>query len=145
MTDHIRFVGAGKMVSAIVHSLLRSGAFSADQISCCSAKDGTSEKLSQATGISRFDSVEEMLANPTTILVLGCKPQQLGEMPTSVSDSTSGCLILSIMAGIPMARLKHVFPTPGMWFVRCQIPPGRLDMESPATYLTNHPLRKIVR
>ena len=110
MTDHIRFVGAGKMVSAIVHSLLRSGAFSADQISCCSAKDGTSEKLSQATGISRFDSVEEMLANPTTILVLGCKPQQLGEMPTSVSDSTSGCLILSIMAGIPIARLKHVFP-----------------------------------
>ena len=56
MTDHIRFVGARKNGSAIVHSLLRSGAFSADQISCCSAKDGTSEKLSQTTGISRFDS-----------------------------------------------------------------------------------------
>jgi len=110
MTNRISFVGAGKMVSAIVHSLLRSDAFSAEQISCCSAKDGTSEKLSQATGISRFNSVEDMLATPTSILVLGCKPQQLGEMPPSVSDLTSGCLILSIMAGIPISRLSQVFP-----------------------------------
>ena len=110
MNDRICFIGAGKMVSAIVHSLLRSNAFSADQISCCSARDGTSEKLSKDTGISRFESVEEMLASPTSILVLGCKPQQLGEMPPSVCDSTSGSLILSIMAGIPVSRLKQVFP-----------------------------------
>ena len=103
-TCTIGFIGAGKMVSAIVRSLLREGTFSPNSLSCCSANDGTSEKLSQATGISRFDSVEEMLANPTSILVLGCKPQQLGEMPTSVSDSTSGCLILSIMAGVPISR-----------------------------------------
>ena len=110
MNQKISFIGAGKMVSAIVHSLLRSGAFSSDQISCCSANDGTSEKLSSATGISRFDHVEQMLAMHPSLLVLGCKPQQIGDMPPSIANATSGCLILSIMAGIPIARLHEVFP-----------------------------------
>ncbi|MEK9783740.1 MAG: NAD(P)-binding domain-containing protein, partial [Opitutales bacterium] len=72
MNPSIAFVGAGKMVSAIVKSLLRANSFSPEQISCCSAKDGTSEKLSEETGILRFDSVESMVAQSPSVLVLGC-------------------------------------------------------------------------
>ncbi len=107
---NIAFVGAGKMVSAIVHSLLRAESFSPNSISCCSANDGTSEKLAESTGINRFESVDDMLASSPSVLVLGCKPQQLSELPSSVAENSSECLILSIMAGITLPRLAQVFP-----------------------------------
>ena len=110
MIHTIAFVGAGKMVSAIVHGLLRTNSFSANQISCCSAKDGTSEKLAQSTGISRFESVEDLLAESPSVLVLGCKPQQIKDLPESISKSSAGCLVLSIMAGITTHKLSEAFP-----------------------------------
>ena len=81
MNHSIAFVGAGKMVSAIVHGLLRSKSLSPAQICCCSAKDGTSQKLAKSTSIGQFDMLEEMLSTKPSILVLGCKPQQLSELP----------------------------------------------------------------
>jgi pyrroline-5-carboxylate reductase len=110
MKIKVAFVGAGKMVSAIVKSLLRAKNFEAADIACCSANDGTSEKLSGETGIIRFDSIEEMLAAKPDLLALGCKPQQLTMLPDSVTKSTEGTLILSIMAGITLDRLNCVFP-----------------------------------
>ena len=120
MSHTIAFVGAGKMVSAIVHGLLRTNSFSENQISCCSAKDGTSEKLAQSTGISRFDSVEELLAQSPSILVLGCKPQQIKDLPESISKSSTGCLVLQSwlvstkdIRGIPSRNLVHSMPSRG--------------------------------
>ena len=77
----LAFVGAGKMVSAIVHSLIRSKSFIPEEIACCSAADGTSDKLAKQTGVLRFDSIEEMLAASPSVLILGCKPQQINELP----------------------------------------------------------------
>jgi pyrroline-5-carboxylate reductase len=45
-----------------------------------------------------------------SILVLGCKPQQLSEIPPEINQSSEGMVILSIMAGITLERLKKVFP-----------------------------------
>ena len=106
----LAFIGAGKMVSAIVHSLIRSKSFIPKEIACCSAADGTSDKLAKETGILRFDSIEEMLLSSPTVLILGCKPQQIKELPTSIAELSSGCMILSIMAGIPIVRLSKKFP-----------------------------------
>lgn len=110
MTDtQIAFVGAGKMVSAIVKSLLRAEVFQPNEVACCSANDGTSEKLSKSTGIVRFGSIEEMIAAKPDLLVLGCKPQQLAQLPDSVGLTSEGNLVLSIMAGITLKRLGGVF------------------------------------
>ena len=98
------------MVSAIVRSLLRGETFKPEQIGCCSANDGTSEKLSLDTGIARFESVDQMLEKSPRTLVLGCKPQQLSELPLSIAEKTEYCLILSIMAGITLKRLQRSFP-----------------------------------
>jgi pyrroline-5-carboxylate reductase len=106
----IAFVGAGKMVSAIVKSLLQSETFDPASMACCSAQDGTSEKLTEETGILRFDSIEEMLDTKPDVLMLGCKPQQLAQLPGSVGQSSEGSLVLSIMAGITLDRLRSVFP-----------------------------------
>ena len=110
MNNKIAFIGAGKMVSAIVKSLISSGTFVADEISCCSANDGTSEALSKETGISRFESVDQLLQSEPNILVLGCKPQQFAELPNDVANLSKDMLILSIMAGITLARLDKSFP-----------------------------------
>ena len=110
MNLEIAFIGAGKMVSAIVRSLLRAGTFEPQQIACCSANDGTSEKLSSDTGIYRFENIDQMLEKSPQTLVLGCKPQQLSELPLSVAEKTEDCLILSIMAGITLKRLQQSFP-----------------------------------
>ena len=108
--NEIAFIGAGKMVSAIVKSLLKSGVYKSKDISCCSAKDGTSEKLSKDTGIIRRENIQDLLScNPKT-LVLGCKPQQISELPKEVSELTENILILSIMAGIPLKKLSATFP-----------------------------------
>ena len=110
MNLEIAFIGAGKMVSAIVKSLLRGGTYKSEQIACCSANDGTSEKLSTDTGIARLESVDQMLEKSPRTLVLGCKPQQLSELPLSIAEKTEDCLILSIMAGITLKRLQQSFP-----------------------------------
>ena len=110
MINNIAFIGAGKMVTAIVKSLLNSSTFEANSISCCSAQDGTSNLLSKETGILRKENIEELLSANPDILVLGCKPQQLSELPEEISQLVSGTLVLSIMAGISLPRLKNSFP-----------------------------------
>jgi pyrroline-5-carboxylate reductase len=110
MSHEISFIGAGKMVSAIVKSLLRLNAVEAKKISCCSANDGTSERLAQETGITRYENITQLIQDNPNLLVLGCKPQQITELPANILESSSNTLILSIMAGITLSRLKKSFP-----------------------------------
>ena len=105
--SRLAFVGAGKMVSAIVRSLLSNDFYIAQNLICCSANDGTSEKLSQQTGIRRAESIEKLLSFEADILILGCKPQQLGEIANQFSNLQSKCIVLSIMAGINLERLSN--------------------------------------
>jgi len=110
MTNRIAFVGAGKMVSAIVKSLLNSNLFNKEDISCCSANDGTSDTLSESTGIQKKEDIFDLLSSNPDVLVLGCKPQQINELPNEIRQLTDRTLILSIMAGIPLSRLSESFP-----------------------------------
>ena len=110
MKLEIAFVGAGKMVSAIVNGLLNEKIFQPGEMACTSAPDGTSEKLSQATGIGQADSPEEMLASGTKRLLLGCKPQQFDQLDRDLSEWTEDATVLSIMAGITLETLSERFP-----------------------------------
>lgn len=104
------FIGAGKMVSAMVSSLLRSGSFKPENLVCCSANDGTSERLSKKTGILHAISIPELLVSEPDVLILGCKPQQLTEVSSVLYDKKVESIILSIMAGITLGRLSDSFP-----------------------------------
>lgn len=48
---------------------------------------------------------------PPTMLMLGVKPQLLGEVAPDLQAATSGTLLLSILAGTTVASLKQLFPT----------------------------------
>ena len=110
MKFEIAFVGAGKMVSAIVNGILTENVFRPEQMACVSAPDGTSEKLADATGIGRVDTLEELTAGGVQRLLLGCKPQQFIDLDPRLAEWTTGSTVLSIMAGITLETLGQRFP-----------------------------------
>lgn len=110
----ITFIGAGRMASAMIRSLLRSGHYRADQLACCSANDGTAEALVAETGIAQID-LETNQRFTTDTLVLACKPQQLSTLAQSVLEASSGTLLISILAGTPLLKLKGKMPSCRNW------------------------------
>jgi len=106
------FVGAGNMAGAIVRGMLNKGSAKPSQIACTSASDGTGEGLATSTGIKWFPGIEDLLLSSPRArsVVLAVKPQQLAQLPESVVELTRGKLIVSILAGMPIARLAERFP-----------------------------------
>ena len=109
--SRLAFVGAGKMVSAIVRSLLSSDFYIAQNLICCSANDGTSEKLSQQTGIRRAESIEKLLSFEADILILGCKPQQLGGNCQSIFKSPIKMYCIIYNGGDKSRTIVKIIPT----------------------------------
>jgi len=104
----ITFIGAGRMASAMIRSLLRSKQFSAGELACCSAKDGTAEALVAETGIALID-LATLPSFQTDTLVLACKPQQLKTVSDTVIRSAKGALLVSILAGTTLKTLNARF------------------------------------
>jgi pyrroline-5-carboxylate reductase len=109
MGEGLAFIGAGRMAGAMIRGILKKGAWQADDICCTSAPDGTAEALSKDTGIgSTYDWPE--LVDGAAWIILACKPQQLSQLPSELSDLAENKRVLSILAGTTLKRLKEVFP-----------------------------------
>lgn len=105
------FIGAGKMAGAIIHGMLAGGSVKPAEIMCSCGNDDTGKKLSQATGIALADSLESLFAQSETV-VAACKPQQLKEV--ALAGKSAKCAVLvSILAGTSIARLRECFPNVG--------------------------------
>jgi len=96
------------MATATVESLLKSGHYQPSEIACCSAADGTAQRLSQDTGISLID-LNAIDSFSTDTLVLACKPQQLPQISEKVVGATQNALVISILAGTRLATLSSRF------------------------------------
>ncbi len=105
----IAFLGAGKMASAMIEGLLAKKYYTAAEIGCTSAADGTGEALSSRLEIAFTADLKELLAEPA-IVVCAFKPQQMGQMSDRHAALTADKLILSILAGTPVAKLAEKFP-----------------------------------
>ena len=104
----ITFIGAGRMASAMIRSLLRSGKYNPEALACCSAKDGTAEALVKETGIHLID-LDTVAAFQSESIVLACKPQQLSTISPLVVDASKDALLVSILAGTTLATLGSKF------------------------------------
>jgi pyrroline-5-carboxylate reductase len=105
------FIGAGNMASAIIRGMLKNGT-KPSQIACTSASDGTGERLAASTGVKWYPSVGELLKSDAGIrtIVLAVKPQQFAQIPEYVAELSCGKLIVSIMAGMTIAKISARFP-----------------------------------
>ncbi len=101
------FIGAGKMASAIVKGLL-SKEIKPTQIACTCGNDDTGKILSEQTSIECLSNIKALLESCESV-VLACKPQQLVEVAEEAKQAKNSVLI-SILAGTSLARLRECFP-----------------------------------
>ncbi|MGA2052773.1 MAG: pyrroline-5-carboxylate reductase [Opitutales bacterium] len=106
---HVAFIGAGKMASAMVRGLIAQRIYPASALACISGDDPTAAHLAQSAGIHCAAHPSALLAH-ADIVVLACKPQQLAALDPAYPDLTRGKLLLSILAGTPLAKLRARFP-----------------------------------
>lgn len=108
MEQHIAFLGAGRMASAMVDGLIRQG-HSAANLSCTCGDDPTGPALARRTGIRYTPALAELMAE-ADVLVLACKPQQFDGLSPELASLACGRLVLSILAGTRLERLQAKFP-----------------------------------
>jgi pyrroline-5-carboxylate reductase len=71
-----------------------------------------------AQGVAVVTQLDAPVA-PGTLILLGFKPQQLGDVAPGLAGLVGeGTMLLSILAGVPVERLRAAFPSSGA-IVRC--------------------------
>ncbi|MGF1449044.1 MAG: pyrroline-5-carboxylate reductase [Opitutales bacterium] len=105
----VGFIGAGRMASAMVSGLLAKRLYPAEAIGCTCGDDPTGPQLAEKTGIRWVAEAGELIHH-ADVLVLACKPQQLDTLDPVYTAQSQGRLVLSILAGTTLARLRATFP-----------------------------------
>lgn len=103
------FLGSGKMATALVQGVVRSGAIPPDAILVSDAVAGVAEKLAAAAGVTAATNGE--LISAAEAVVLCVKPADALDALRSVHDAAADKLIISIVAGLPIARLQDAAGT----------------------------------
>ena len=99
----IGFIGAGNMASSLINGLLSQG-MEPGLILASDIDSSKTEHLRRENGI-RIASNQE-LVNAAEIIVLAVKPQALGELCQEIDLCSPSQLVVSVAAGIPLARLE---------------------------------------
>lgn len=96
------------MASAIVRGLLENKHYKPTEIACTCGDDPSGPALAEATGILYFEDITAAIFEAEAV-VLACKPQQFSALEESLVEAASNKLILSILAGTPLLRLREKF------------------------------------
>jgi pyrroline-5-carboxylate reductase len=106
-TNHIAFIGAGNMASAIVGGLIEQG-FAPSTIWASDPYQESLNRLQAATSVNISQDNNTIIAH-ADVVVLAVKPQQMREVCTNIKASiqTKNPLVISIAAGITCAMLEQ--------------------------------------
>jgi pyrroline-5-carboxylate reductase len=115
-------LGLGRMAQALLSPLLDSGDLSPGDVRAVVAHRASAERLSATLGLAV--ETDPASACQAPVVLLAVKPQQLealaetlagleAESPAggSVAPSPSRRLLISVLAGVSLARLQRLFPT----------------------------------
>lgn len=100
------FIGSGKMSTALVQGVVKSGAFSPSAIAVTDTVAAAAQQLGAAAGVRVARDNSELAATCDT-LVLCVKPADALEALRALSPLLAGKLVISIVAGLPLAALKE--------------------------------------
>jgi len=103
------FVGAGKMATAIAGGLVRARVFAPEEMEAFDVNSNAAAAFSKATnGVPcRTDSVLEGVHNAEAVL-LAVKPQMLAAALAPLKGAFAGKLVITIVAGVPMAKVREL-------------------------------------
>lgn len=106
----IGFVGAGKMATALAKGLVKAGLVTPGDLLASDPVEGTRQAFSRETGARTTASNPEVLQF-ATVVFLAVKPDQVKDVLAEVRRSfTEAHLLISIAAGVPLARLESALP-----------------------------------
>lgn len=106
----LAFLGAGKMATAIARGLAQGGIVGPRDMSACDVSVEARAAFTRATGVPCAESPGEAFAQADCV-VLAVKPQKAEEAVHSLPALGGESLIISIAAGVPLARLQTWFGT----------------------------------
>lgn len=108
--EAVGFIGGGKMAEAMIAGLLRQGVLQAADIRVGEISEERRTLLASKYGVSVSADNAEVAAQ-ARILILAVKPQGLdAAVPTFAGRLTARHVLVSILAGKRVAKLKAVFP-----------------------------------
>lgn len=102
----LAFLGAGKMATAIAGGLARGGIVAAGEMSACDVSAEARAAFSGATGVHCVERPDESFALAECV-VLAVKPQKAEEALRALPRLGEGVLLISIAAGVALARLEE--------------------------------------
>jgi pyrroline-5-carboxylate reductase len=106
----IGFLGAGKMATALARGFVHAKLVQADQLIASDVSDEARRHFTEATLARATGNNIEVLQNATVIL-LAVKPDQVVDVLKDVRPHfTDKHLLISIAAGVPLARLEAGLP-----------------------------------
>ena len=107
MTNHVLFVGAGNMGSAIIKSYLKiSGTSDVIHVIDPFVFDNTKDLLSECKFYESFTDLQDSIEFDTVVLAI--KPQSFDEISRDLSNFiTEKSLVISIMAGVETKRISN--------------------------------------
>lgn len=98
------FIGSGKMASALVRGAIDSGIIECKDLVVCDAIPAVANALAFATGAAAGTNAE--VAADADVLVLCVKPADALEALRGFHEVAPGKLVISIVAGLPLAALE---------------------------------------
>ena len=103
-------VGLGRMAQALLLPLLESGSLQAAEVRAVVASARSAQALSGEAGLEVGTDAEAAWRCPTVLLAV--KPQQLDAVAAQapVPDPAAPPLLISVLAGVSLARLERLFP-----------------------------------
>lgn len=105
LEQHIGFIGAGHMATALAQGFLRAGLTTSTKLSASDPSESARTQFAQATG-AHVVADNTAVAAQVDVLFLAVKPQQMssiaGELAGKISSKT---LVVSIAAGVRLSRL----------------------------------------
>ena len=107
MTPSFGVVGLGRMAQALLDPLLEAGLVSREGVRAVVASEASAARLRQAHGVAVGTDPAGAWAAP--VVLLAVKPQQL-ELAAGQAGSGAGGLLISVLAGVTLARLQRLFP-----------------------------------
>jgi len=111
------FLGAGKMATALAKGFLRAGVLAPQRVLASDPFPAAREQFARDTGARSLDSNGEVAAQ-AAVLILAVKPDQVVAVLAAIRDRlTADHLILSIAAGVTLAKIEAALP-PGARAIR---------------------------
>ncbi len=106
----IGFVGAGKMASAIIKGLIKTGFANPDDITATQAEVEQLEEKSRVLGI-KVIADNKVLAQKSDVIFVAVKPNQAVDVLKEINPYiTSEKLVVSIAAGVTLNKLEANLP-----------------------------------